>query len=48
MLHTQEESRVLNLQFISESLVCSLHEFDDYTNSYREVEKELKEWMGDF
>jgi len=48
MLHTQEESRVLNLQFISESLVFSLHEFDDYTNSYREVEKELKEWLGDF
>jgi hypothetical protein len=48
MLHTQEESRVLNLQFISESLVCSFHEFYDYTKSYREVEKELKEWMGDF
>jgi hypothetical protein len=39
---------VLNLQFISESLVRSLHEFDDYyTNSYGEVKKEL-EWMGDF
>ena len=35
-------------QGTTESLVCSLHEFDDYTNSYREVEKELKEWMGDF